>query len=46
MGRRGRHYLRQQRDAGAPVLALPCHRELRPGEIDWLAARLREAVLA
>ncbi|WP_229507806.1 hypothetical protein [Massilia sp. Dwa41.01b] len=29
-----------------PVLALPCHQELRPGEIDWLAARLREAVLA
>jgi dTDP-4-amino-4,6-dideoxygalactose transaminase len=26
------------------VLALPCHQELTSGEIDWLAARLREAV--
>jgi perosamine synthetase len=28
------------------VLALPCHQELTSGEIDWLAARLREAAPA
>lgn len=28
------------------VLALPCHQELTAREIDWLAARLREAVTA
>lgn len=28
------------------VLGLPCHQELRPSEIDWLVARLRQAVSA
>ena len=28
------------------VLAFPCHQELRPAELAWIAAQLRAALLA
>lgn len=28
------------------VLALPCHQELRPAELEWIGARLRQALCA
>lgn len=31
---------------GASVLAFPCHQELRKDELDWIAAQLRQALLA